>query len=84
MRIAILMGGQARYIKQSAEWWNNRIFPKEFKGLEVDYFFNLWEEDQPEDLVDQIHSLWPTAKAVELSSYNTAFHHNRHLIKTAN
>jgi hypothetical protein len=84
MRIAILMGGQARYIKQSAEWWNNRIFPKEFRGLTVDYFFNLWEEDQPEDLVDQIHSLWPTAKAVELSSYNTAFHHNRHLIKTAN
>ena len=84
MRIAVLMGGQARYLKQSAEWWNNRIFPDEFKRLKVDYFFNLWEENQPEDLADQIKKLFPKAKAVELSSYNTAFHYNRHVIKTEN
>ena len=44
MRIAVLMSGQPRHMEQSAWWWQNRIFPQNFKNLHVDYFLNLWDD----------------------------------------
>ena len=82
MRIAVLMSGQPRHMEQSAWWWQNRVFPKNFNNLHVDYFLNLWD-DGSSNLSTKAKQLY-NAKAVEISDYNVGFHHHRHLIKMKN
>ena len=82
MRIAVLMSGQPRHMEQSAWWWQNKIFPQNLSKIHVDYFLNLWD-DGTSNLSTRAKQLY-NAKAVEISDYNTGFHHHRHLVKMKN
>jgi len=83
MRIAVLMSGQARYIEQSSWYWRNKIFPKTFERLHVDYFLNLWDDNSTGKLSDTVKNLYD-AKVVDISDYNLGFHYHRHNVKLAN
>ena len=82
MRIAVLITGQARHIQQSGFWNREKVFPKSFDNIKVDYYVYLWD-DGSDDLADRIVKAYDPVK-FEIGDYNEAFHHHRHQIKKAN
>tara|TARA_R110000772_G_C13205330_1_gene430473 strand:+ start:53 stop:952 length:900 start_codon:yes stop_codon:yes gene_type:complete len=82
MRIAVLLTGQARYLQQSGFWHREKVFPKTFQNIKVDYYVYLWD-DGSDDLADRIVSAYDPVK-FEIGDYNEAFHNHRHQIKQAN
>ena len=76
MRIAVLITGQARHIQQSGFWNREKVFPKSFDNIKVDYYVYLWD-DGSDDLADRIVKAYDPVK-FEIGDYNEAFHHHRH------
>ena len=44
MKIAVLISGQPRYLKNVAEWNKNKLF-QSHNGFEVDYYIHLWDNN---------------------------------------
>jgi len=82
MRIAVLITGQARHLQQSGFWNREKVFPKTFSNIKVDYYVYLWD-DGSDDLADRIVRAYDPVK-FEIANYDDAFHHHRHQIKQAN
>lgn len=82
MRIAVVLTGQPRYLEQSAWWWNNKVFVKEFKRLHVDYFCQFWD-DGSENLSQRIQDLY-NPKQFVINDYDAALHSFRNKIKNEN
>ena len=82
MRIAVLITGQARHLQQSGFWNREKVFPKTFNNLKVDYYVYLWD-DGSDDLADRIVKAYDPVK-FEIGDYNEAFHSHRHQVKQAN
>ena len=57
MRIAVLLHGQPRHLEQGAWWFKNKVFPKHFKNIQVDYFGAFWNDGTP-DLRQRIESTY--------------------------
>tara|TARA_B110000503_G_scaffold2966_1_gene3985 strand:+ start:1022 stop:1891 length:870 start_codon:yes stop_codon:yes gene_type:complete len=82
MRIAVLITGQARYLQQTGFWNREKVFPKTFGNMTVDYYVYLWD-DGSDNLADRIVKAYDPVK-FEIGNYNEVFHNHRHQIKQAN
>ena len=82
MRIALLITGQARHIQQSGFWNREKVFPKSFGNIKVDYYVYLWD-DGSDDLADRIVKAYDPVK-FEIGDYDETFHHHRNQVKQAN
>ena len=82
MKIAILLSGQARYLKQSAEWWK-KVFPKiAGSKIEVDFFCHFWEEPG-RDLYEECRRLFNPVKCF-IQPYDDVFSPHMHAIRDGN
>ena len=46
MKIAILISGQPRFVKQGSDWIKNRIFSQQY-GYDVDFYVHFWDNGDP-------------------------------------
>ena len=82
MKIAVLLSGQARYIELASYWWREKVFPKSFENIQVDYYCYFWDDGRP-NLGNLIETSFNPVK-YEIGDYNIAFHSHRHEIRTTN
>ncbi len=82
MKIAILLSGQARYLEQSAEWWQ-KVFPKiTGSHIEVDFFCHFWEEPG-RDLYEECQRLFKPVKCF-IQPYDDVFYPHMYAIQNLN
>jgi len=48
MRVAVILTGQPRHMEHGSWWLNNKVFPKHWEGLKVDYYAWLWDNGDPD------------------------------------
>jgi hypothetical protein len=82
MKVAVLLSGQARYLELASYWWREKVFPKTFENIEVDYYCYFWDDGR-KDLGKIIQDSF-APKKYAIGDYNLSFHAHRHAIRTAN
>ena len=82
MKIAVLLSGQARHLEAASYWWRERVFPKTYKNIEVDYYAYIWD-DGSDNLKERIQRTFDPVRYF-VGDYNVSFHSHRHKIRKAN
>lgn len=79
MKVAVLLTGQPRHLEQGAWWFHNKVFPRNSKNLQVDYFAAFWDDDTP-DLKQRIQQAYNPVR-FHVYNYDEHFariHHDIH------